>query len=234
MTHWKLSLGNFLFKYRSFTPIPLILLVFVIFKPVVYGSSNWLINLGGLFISLLGEMIRILVVGFAHSGTSGREAYLRADRLNNTGIYSVVRNPLYIGNFLMFAGIVIVFSNLYALLVFTLFLIAQYYFVVLAEENFLRGKYGSDYEAYCKEVRRIIPVFKGYKKNQNPFNPGKVVFKENDSVFNMLMMFLLVVLYKEWYFVDRITNPAIYIVPGSLLIVAYVIVKIIKKRPRPE
>lgn len=230
MADWKLKLGNFLFKHRSFTPIPFIVLVFVIFKPINMGGQNTFINVGGLLVSFLGEMIRVISVGYAYAGTSGRESFLRAENLNVTGIYSIVRNPLYIGNFFMFTGLVAVFSNVYAVLVFGVFLFLQYYFVILAEENFLIETYGKDYEAYCTRVRRIIPTFKDYKRNRNPFNLKKVIFKENDSVFNMLVMYLLILLYKERVFAGSIGSPFYYIIPGIVLIVGYIIIKIIKKK----
>jgi protein-S-isoprenylcysteine O-methyltransferase Ste14 len=229
MKSWKLTLGNFLFKHRSFTPTPLIVLVFILFRPIDLGEKNIILNLGGLLVSFFGEFIRVLAVGYSFAGTSGRESYLRADALNVTGIYSIVRNPLYIGNFFMFSGLVAVFSNLYAVLVFGIFLILQYYFVILAEEDFLRGEYGEEYETYCKRVKRIFPTFGGYKKNRNPFNLRKVIFKENDSVFNMLVMYLLVLLYKERVFFGTIGNAPFYIISGVVLIIGYIIVKIIKK-----
>ncbi len=227
---WKLKVGNFLFKHRSFTPIPLIVLVFIIFKPVNLNEKNVILNLAGFLISILGETIRIIAVGYSFTGTSGRETFLRADALNTTGIYAVVRNPLYIGNFFIFTGIVIVFANVLAVLIFALFLILQYYFIIPSEENFLKKKYGESYETYCSQVRRIIPGFKNYRKNQNPFKLKKVVLKENDPVFNMLMMFLLVFLYKERIFNGQISQPHLYIVPGGILVALYVIIKIIKKK----
>jgi len=230
MKNWKLKVGNFLFKHRSFTPIPLIIFVFVIFKPVNLQEKNILINLSGIIISFFGETIRIIAVGYSFTGTSGRETFLRADALNTTGIYAIVRNPLYMGNFLMFIGIVIAFSNVYAAFVFALFLILQYYFIILSEENFLQEKYGESYETYCRQVRRIIPTFKNYKRNRNPFSLKKVLFKENDSIFNMLLMFLLVLLYKERIFTGQILQPFLYIIPGGILAVLYVMIKIIKKR----
>lgn len=230
MSNLKIKVGNFLFKHRSFTPIPLIIVVFIIFKPINLDEKNIILNLGGFLISLLGETIRIIAVGFSFTGTSGRETFLRADALNTTGIYAIVRNPLYIGNFFMFTGIVIVFSNVFAVLVFALFLILQYYFIILSEENFLTKKYGESYETYCSQVRRILPTFKNYKGNQNPFSLKKVIFKENDSIFNMLMMLLLVLLYKERIFSGQIFQPILYIIPGGILVTLYVMIKIIKKR----
>jgi len=225
-----LKVGNFLFRYRSFTPIPIIILVFLLFKPNDLGDENIFINIGGLLISFLGESIRLITVGYSFPGTSGRETHLRADALNTTGIYSIVRNPLYIGNFFMFTGLVTVFANLYALLVFALFLIVQYYFIIISEENFLKGKYGNTYTKYCSLVKRLIPTFRNYKTNRNPFNLKKVIFKENDSIFNMLLMFLLLLFYKEKAFTGIVIHPFVYIIPGGILILFYIMVKVFKKK----
>jgi hypothetical protein len=157
---------------------------------------------------------------------------LKADALNTTGIYSIVRNPLYIGNFFMFTGLVVVYANIFAVMVFAVFALLQYYFIILSEEDFLKKEYGRDYETYCDRVRRIIPTFKDYKKNQNPFNLKKVFFKENDSVFNMLVLYILVLLYKEKVFTGSIGRSFVYIIPGVILMAAYIIVKIIKRRGR--
>ncbi len=232
MKDWKLKTGRFLFKHRSFTPIPLILLVLFFFKPADLREKNTIINASGLLISLLGEIIRIAAVGYSFSGTSGRESYLRADRLNTTGIYSIVRNPLYIGNFFIFTGLLVIFANIAALVIFAVFLILQYYLIISAEEDFLKEQCGPAYGNYCRRVRRIIPSGKNYQKNQNPFSPGKVLFEENDSIFNLLMMLLLVFLYKENTLTGTITSPILYIVPGAVLITAYVTLKIIKKKKK--
>lgn len=230
MKDWKLKFGNVLFQYRSFTPIPLIVLVFIIFKPVDLGNGNVFINVFGFMVSLIGEFVRVIAVGYAHSGTSGRESFLKADALNTTGIYSLVRNPLYIGNFLIFSGLVMVFANFWAEMAAAVFLIGQYYFIILCEEDFLRNQYGNLYEDYCHRVNRVIPVFKNYKLNPNPFDLKKVIFKESDSVFNMLLMFLLILLYKEKVFLGDVSHLAVYAVLLGILIIVYVVIKIIKKR----
>src|SRR5262249_60819948 len=57
-------------------------------------------------VSLLGLAGRVATVGFAPVGTSGRGRHEpRASRLNTTGMYSIVRNPLYVANFLVVIGI---------------------------------------------------------------------------------------------------------------------------------
>ncbi|MCK4888781.1 MAG: lipid A phosphate methyltransferase, partial [Candidatus Aminicenantes bacterium] len=165
--NWKLRLGDFLFKYRSFTPVPLIIIVFVFFKPQISPVNNVLLLAAGFFIMISGELIRVISVGFSFTGTSGRENFLRADSLNVSGIYSVVRNPLYIGNLLIYSGLLIVYSNLFALIFFDILLIVQYYFIILSEEEFLKNTYGDEYSEYKESVNSILPGFGRYRKPDN-------------------------------------------------------------------
>ncbi len=230
MRNWKINIGNFFFKYRSFTPIPLILGVFLLFKPVKTGKIDFLIDILGISISIVGEILRILAVGYSFTGTSGRESYLRADNLNTSGIYSITRNPLYIGNFCIFTGLIIVYSNFLALGTFVFFLFFQYYFIILAEENYLLSKYGKSYNEYRSRVNRILPSFGKYIPNRNRFDMQKVIYKENDSVFNMLVMLGIVLVIKEFNNKEKIANPIFYIMAGILLFGSYIFVKIQKKK----
>jgi protein-S-isoprenylcysteine O-methyltransferase Ste14 len=228
--NWKLKVGNFLFKYRSFTPVPFILLVFIVFMPMDSTGEDMYFNIIGFLISIFGQFIRSVAVGYAFYGTSGREKYLRAEALNVEGIYSIVRNPLYIGNFFLFSGLLVVFSNPFALILIGSFLFLQYYFIIHAEENYLKNKYSDQYLSYINTVPKIIPRFSLFKKPQNKFNLKKVIFKENDSVFNMLMMFNIMLFYKKKIFYGSVPHLYFYIAFGAILILLYIFLKIIKKR----
>lgn len=228
--HWKIKTGQFLFKFRSFTPLPLMAAVFLFFRPQSCGALDPFLIWGGLVVSFLGEIIRIMAVGFAYTGTSGRENYLRADDLNRTGIYSIVRNPLYIGNVLMFSGLLIVFANWWALLFFNIFLITQYYFIILSEENYLKQKYGLQFDDYCATIRRIIPKFNTYNKPARPFDGRKVFFKENDSIFNMLMVFIIILAFRESSILNSVPHKTYLITAAAILVGVYAIIKVMKKR----
>jgi protein-S-isoprenylcysteine O-methyltransferase Ste14 len=227
MQTWPLRLGKFLFKYRSFTPLPLILLTFVFFRP---ASAAPLWTVAGLAVAFLGEGVRSFSVGYAGSGTSGRESYLKAESLNTSGLYSLVRNPLYWGNGLIFAGLLTVYAQPWALAVFIVFLFLQYHFIVLAEESFLRERHGQEYEEYCGRVDRWLPRFRGYAAPDRPFGWRKVFFKENDSCFNLLLAFLLILAWKENYFSGGIRHPLLFIGAGAVLVLFYAWVKILKKK----
>ena len=228
--NWKLKIGNFLFRFRSFTPVPLIIVVFVFFRPEINPAMNNVLIISGLLVMFSGELIRIISVGFSFTGTSGRESFLRADNLNVSGIYSVIRNPLYIGNLLIYTGLLIAYSNIYALIFFDLLLIVQYYFIVLAEENFLKETYGDEYLSYKKIVKSILPRFGNYKKPENKFNKLKVIFKENDSIFNALVIFGIIELYKGYISTGGIVHGKSYSVYFGVLIISYIIIKILKKK----
>jgi protein-S-isoprenylcysteine O-methyltransferase Ste14 len=227
MQKWPLGLGKFLFKYRSFTPLPLILLTFIFFRPV---SPEPLWTVIGLVVALLGEGIRAISVGYAFSGTSGRESFLKADSLNTSGLYSLTRNPLYWGNLLIFAGLLTVYAQPWALIIFIIFLFLQYHFIVLAEESFLRQVHGEAYEGYCSRVNRWLPRFGSYVPSSHPFDWRKIFFKENDSCFNLLFAALLILAWKEKHFSGRIRHAWLFAAVGLALVLFYAWVKVLKKK----
>ncbi len=227
MQTWPLRLGKFLFRFRSFTPLPLILLTFLLFRPLS-ALPSW--TFAGLALALLGEGMRIVSVGFAGSGTSGRESFLKADSLNATGLYSLVRNPLYWGNMLIFAGLLMVFANPWALALFAAFLFLQYHFIVLAEELYLYQSHDRIYKEYCSRVRRWLPRFDRWAPPTRTFDIRKVIFKENDSCFNLLLAFLLIAAWKDKYFSGRVRHPLIFAIAAAILVLAYAWVKALKKR----
>jgi protein-S-isoprenylcysteine O-methyltransferase Ste14 len=229
MQTWPIRIGKFLFKFRSFTPLPLILLTFIFFKPL---SPALLWTITGLIITFTGEVIRIHSVGYAGSGTSGRENFLKAESLNTTGLYSLVRNPLYWGNTLIFTGLLTIFALPLALIPFVVFLFLQYHFIVLAEEKFLLDRHGQAYRDYCGRVNRWLPRFGAYAHPGQRFNLRKVFFKENDSCFNLLLATLLILAWKDKIFFGRLRHPAALAGAAVLLVIFYAWVKILKKKER--
>ena len=153
MAHSKL--GNAFFKIRSFTPIPFIIALLYFAKPTPFS-----ITIGSLFISL-GECLRIWAVGYA--GGSTRATTLGAARdLVTTGPYSYVRNPLYLGNFLLSFGICIISNVIWLIPVLIVGYFIQYLPIIKVEETYLLESCGSVYQTYQKKVRRFFPQFRPY------------------------------------------------------------------------
>jgi protein-S-isoprenylcysteine O-methyltransferase Ste14 len=226
MQIWPIRVGKFMFRFRSFTPLPLIALTALFFRPL---SMAPIFTIGGLLLALTGEFVRIVSVGYAGSGTSGRENFLKAESLNTSGLYSLVRNPLYWGNGLIFAGLLTVYAHPLALILFVVFLFLQYHFIVLAEETFLKERYGQAYADYSHRVNRWLPRFGGYASPRKTFAFKKVLFKENDSCFNLLFMAILLMAYKEYFFLGRVSHWPFFTGATVLLIFSYATVKILKK-----
>lgn len=144
-------LGEVLFRYRSFTPIPFVILLFFIAQPsllsIGFGSS----------LLLVGLFLRILSVRYVGKGERGRE--VGGERLVIGGPYRHLRNPVYLGNFILSLGFIFFAAGwkIWVFPIFILFFFLQYTPIVLLEERVLRERFGEEYERYFKEVPRFIP-----------------------------------------------------------------------------
>ena len=119
----QLSHGNFLFRYRGVTPVPIIFIctIYFLINDVIISDEKYILCL---IISLSGLIIRVLAVGYAYDKTSGKNTKKQiAEKLNTTGIYSVLRNPLYLANYLNWLGIILLLSDTILTITVTLFFI---------------------------------------------------------------------------------------------------------------
>jgi protein-S-isoprenylcysteine O-methyltransferase Ste14 len=154
------SFGRFLFKIRSYSPLPVLAaILFLLVRdrlevpPGGISAEPWWL-LGGLLSCLLGQALRVWVLGQVQNGTSGQNDYLEAVALNTAGPYAHVRNPLYVGNFLICLGLAAAAGNVWAGALGLGFFVFEYAFIVPAEEGFLRERFGAAYDAYCRSVPR--------------------------------------------------------------------------------
>jgi len=142
---------------------------------------------------VLGEVIRIVTVGFVPSGTSGRNTTGQiADTLNTTGLYSLVRNPLYLGNCLMYLGVVLFTQNLLLAVVLVLVLLPYYERIIAAEEQFLVGAFGQTYESWAALTPAFLPRLTGWKAPAMRFSLLTVIRREHASVYGAVMALYLI------------------------------------------
>lgn len=193
------AIGNFFFKYRNWIFILFYGALFIpswqLFSPKQFGSCYyiWPISIG-LFITCLGQLIRGLTIGLAYIVRGGKEGKPYAEGLVTDGIFNHCRNPLYVGNILMLLGVGILANSLvYVVIVIPIFLFI-YQAIVLAEENFLRGKFGPGFVAYCKKVNRWIPNLKGIGKTfrSMEFSWKRWILKEHTTQFIWLIGITLI------------------------------------------
>ena len=191
--------GTWLFRYRGYLPVILLLTgTVMVFRSELYPHTLFVRNtvfeisyeMMCLFISLLGLGIRIYTVGYSPRNTSGRNVKGQvADSLNTTGIYSVVRHPLYLGNFLMWTGIAFLSVNLWFIISFMLLFWLYYERIMYAEEQYLSRKFGKDFETWANSTPAILPAFRRFKPSGRSFNWRKVLKKEKSGVLALFVVY---------------------------------------------
>jgi len=133
----------------------------------------------------------------------GRNRRVYAEELVTTGIFAHCRNPLYVGNILILAGLGIASNSLLFIALFTPVFLFFYQAIVMAEENFLRNKFGEQYVRYCKKVNRWIPNLSGIGETirSMTFKWKRVLIREYNSTYIWMTGAVLIIM-KHFYFND--------------------------------
>ena len=232
-----ISIGNFFFKYRNNLFIFLYLLLFLpsprLFTEKVFGTGYYLIPLiSGLFVTFSGEILRGMTIGLAYIIRGGKDKKVYAEKLVTEGLFSHCRNPLYVGNILMLAGVGILSNSLfYVAVVIPLFLFI-YQAIVLAEENFLRNKFGNEFEIYTQRVNRWMIDFRGLAATLNSmeFKYRRWLIKEYNTLFIWLLGIVALIGYKyEYLFENTDTRNNILGLAVLLLLAMYLTIRYFKK-----
>ncbi len=162
------------------------------------------------------------------AGTSGRNVRSQqADSLNTTGIYSVVRHPLYLGNSLMYTGIALLTCNAGFVVVSILLLWLYYERIMYAEEIFLRNKFGDKFLSWADITPAFIPHFRHFRRSPLRFSWKKVLKKEKNGLLALFLVFSVFDVISHTLFQTKI-NVA-FLVLSAVCSAAYIVLKIIKR-----
>ena len=163
MSSDRLDIRRRIFNCRSYTPIPFLLVMIWFARPTIASMVCGFVLLAG------GEAIRFWGVSIAGSETR-TTGKVGGTFLITNGPFAYVRNPLYVGNMLMYAGVGVMSWALFPwlLLVAVAWFYVQYYLIVTQEEEYLRKQFGKAYEEYESAVGRFFPRFKRYIAAQPP------------------------------------------------------------------
>lgn len=176
--------GNFLFKYRGQFPVVLFLLAipFIYFTDYQKANEQLYLIIACICIAI-GFMVRFYTIGTTPKGTSGRNTKNQvAEELNFTGIYSVVRHPLYLGNYLIWLGIACIVCNLLFLLVFSLLFWIYYERIMYAEERFLEKKFGQPFLDWSNRTPAFFPSVRSFIPSSISFSAKSVLRREYAGV----------------------------------------------------
>ena len=185
-----MDLRSFLFKKRSYTPVPIVLAI-LYFSQLKYPF--WVY--GAAFIAF-GELIRLSAVRYAGGRT--RTTKVGANSLCTSGPYSRTRNPLYIGNVFIYSGVVLLSGGMYMfqlLAVVILYFIFQYSMIISLEEEKLSTVFGQDYSKYKRNVPRIIPLIIPWdsKSKLKPAPILKTLKTEKRTLQNIFLLVFIII-----------------------------------------
>ena len=228
--------GNWLFVRRSWLPVVLVVAGIVIMylvnrQSILFDMRDELIFLG---VSLLGQLVRILTVGFAPKNTSGRntEHGQVADELNVTGIYSVVRHPLYLGNFLMWLGPVLFLRSVCFIIIFCLVYWLYYERIMFAEEQFLRRKFGEAYDKWSEKVSAFLPYPFKFISPALPFSFRNVLQREYNSFINLFVIFIILDLFRNSFLTGRIYITEMWMYLSIAALIIWLVIRTIHKQTK--
>ena len=115
-------------------------------------TTRWV----GIALYILGSVLRLWPVFVLGSRFSGLVAIQPGHTLETQGIYSLVRNPSYLGMIILMLGWGLAFrgwSGVAIALLLLIPLVAR----IRAEERLLRAHFGATYDAYVARTWRLIP-----------------------------------------------------------------------------
>lgn len=228
--------GNWFFKYRSFLPVilyPLATFVLIFDNSQDIKLSDLNLSIICLSVSMLGLLIRILVIGFTPKGTSGRNTKKQvANTLNSTGIYSVVRHPLYLGNFLMWLGIILYVNNLWFSIVTSLLFWLYYERIMFAEEQFLKGQFGEDYIKWSLTAPPFFPKFRGWINANLEFSLRNVLKREYNGLFAVAISFAYLNILKNYLENKTFYITDFWLYTFAIVFVIFLILRTLKKHTK--
>jgi protein-S-isoprenylcysteine O-methyltransferase Ste14 len=182
------KLGNFFFHYRNgLFPLVFVFALLVGNPKYPFGRADLdaVFDLTAVVVTMLGEALRALTIGYEYIIRGGRNRQVYATTLVQGGVFAHCRNPLYLGNVLIVLGMALVINSTAFYLIFVPFVLLAYATMVAAEEAYLRGKFGAEYDDYCRRVNRWWPSWTGFSRSVEGmrFNWRRLVVKEFNTAF---------------------------------------------------
>lgn len=229
--------GNWLFKRRGQMPVVLFILavpaVFLADYAMIFPLKAKIFSWSGIALSIIGAMIRAYTIGTTPKGTSGRNTDKQvAEQLNSTGIYSIVRHPLYLGNFFMWIGIVVYTLNPGFVLIVCLLYWLYYERIMFAEERFLEKQFGKAYVDWSMKAPAFIPRFTGFVSPSVRFSVRSVLRREYSGWLAAVIGFVFVHLLREYTVRNQWENYYTPLIILGIALVATLILRTLKHQTK--
>ena len=234
-----IRIGDFFFKHRNHIVPVFLVLVFAIFPPpdAYFGHPDWvaIVATAGYVLVAAGLLLRAAVIGFAYIKRGGLNKEVYADTLVTAGFFAVCRNPLYVGNMLVYSGVFLRKGGLVVIIGGPLLFFFLYSAIIAAEEYFLRAKFGPEYEAYCRRaprwgirVSRLGAALEGMN-----FRWRRVISKDYTTFANAALALVVIDLIEQLYnhgTASPVEMLAPYALPLALIGIVVATIRTLKKR----
>jgi protein-S-isoprenylcysteine O-methyltransferase Ste14 len=187
--------GRALFKVRSYTPIPVILVMLFCF---FWEWENTILTWSfGLVLLACGELCSL-----RYMGKFSRTRKKKVRMLVTVGPYAFVRNPLYWGNLLILLGFALLSGLVWLIPIVIILFFIQYQCIVLWEEDCLREFFPSEAEDYFRRVPRWLPKWRGLahylQQLPLPYYDWANVFKREQSTLQGMVTGCVAMIVKEY------------------------------------
>ena len=166
------NIVEIIIRYRSFVGILCLIAGLYLARPSPVSVTV------GFFFIITGMFFRAWASG-----------YINKDReLATTGPFSLTRNPLYFGNFVLGLGIAVGANNTYAYAIFLAYYLTFFPFLMVFEHRRMKKKFGRAYEEYAKNSHSFFPKIK--KVDKGEFN---ISFYMKNKEYRVLYFSLFVI-----------------------------------------
>jgi protein-S-isoprenylcysteine O-methyltransferase Ste14 len=180
-------LGGWLFARRTWLPLPIAAVILMTPAP---PPAIPVLAIGIAFV-VTGELLRLWAV--RHIGVISRTRSERLGPLVATGPFAIVRNPLYIGNALLWIGFTVSAGLPWLVPFVGVLLGAEYHAIVRWEEGLLDARMGDDYRKYASVVPRWFPRHLELRTSgvQGGFSWRETFFSERGTLMAIAAGYLL-------------------------------------------
>jgi protein-S-isoprenylcysteine O-methyltransferase Ste14 len=225
-------LGNFLFHYRNgLFPAAFVLLLWP--GPPIF-ESDLVAGAVGLAVALGGQFLRAVTIGLDYIVRGGKNRTVYAEGLVTGGMFAHCRNPLYDGNLLLLAGVGLAANSLFFVLAVLPAGVFAYRAIIAAEEDYLRRKFGAEFDAYCARVNRFLPNLTGLATTLGSmeFKWRRLLVKEYGTTYAWIAGLLVLVMKNLWQHGARFAQSPVlqaFAVGLVLASLAYIAARYLKK-----
>jgi protein-S-isoprenylcysteine O-methyltransferase Ste14 len=229
--------GNWLFRWRSYLPLLLLVVIVASLRYAGYPHDRPALDrvweVFCLLVSLAGLAVRALTIGYAPKGTSGRNTGAQgAATLNMTGMYSVVRHPLYFGNFIIGLGVFLFVGIWWVSLIYILAFALYYERIMFAEELFLRERFGQAYLDWGGRTPAFFPRPGQWRRPDLPFSFKTSLRREYPTLAGVIAAMFCLETLVDLHVYGRLVFDPLWTVMLTGGLIFYFVVRVVSKGTR--